>query len=625
MENIKKSLERDYNLAIDAYVNKDYTLFFRNIRPAIEWLSKMLIHDFLQDEELANQIIKGKAYFWRDKDFETYKMISRDKPIQGSTYAAILPSVYYYKHTDIAFERFDEKKIRLRKSLESNTSYMYQVYSAASELGNHTGESNLNDRIQAMACSIFFLGFFDFLSSNHLIQTSTIEFLDKLHKYDTNGESEELLKIKKQIIEANKTIEELKIALAESKQRQYEAEKGNKDLESQMIEIKKNLRERQDEVKKLQDLLTQKINSGDTPELLPPSDSKSGKDLLALLTEPISDWDVEEGAMDEEQLDIINDTVDSSILVAGCAGSGKSVIAMHKAEQLSTLGEDVILIAYTISLSGFMNVGKQVGSYRFYYYNQWKNQGMPKADYIIVDEIQDFTREEISEFMVAAQKHYMFLGDTAQSIYKQYGKQTLSIEEISDLTKLDILMLYNNYRLPRSVAKITQDYVGVNVDPYKDKVYQNNDKNIPYICFKESITEQVGSICNIFSKNKGLSIGVLLPSNENVVTISNELKQRNVSFEEKYSVTTATGKQFVDNLDFTTLVPKLMTYHSAKGLQFDIVILPMYGGAQDNESRKALYVAMTRTMHKLYVFYSTPKLAYPLSDVPTILYHNKES
>ena len=392
-----------------------------------------------------------------------------------------------------------------------------------------------------------------------------------------------------------------------------------------MIEIKKNLRERQDEVKKLQDLLTQKINSGDTPELLPPSDSKSGKDLLALLTEPISDWDVEEGAMDEEQLDIINDTVDSSILVAGCAGSGKSVIAMHKAEQLSTLGEDVILIAYTISLSGFMNVGKQVGSYRFYYYNQWKNQGMPKADYIIVDEIQDFTREEISEFMVAAQKHYMFLGDTAQSIYKQYGKQTLSIEEISDLTKLDILMLYNNYRLPRSVAKITQDYVGVNVDPYKDKVYQNNDKNIPYICFKESITEQVGSICNIFSKNKGLSIGVLLPSNENVVTISNELKQRNVSFEEKYSVTTATGKQFVDNLDFTTLVPKLMTYHSAKGLQFDIVILPMYGGAQDNESRKALYVAMTRTMHKLYVFYSTPKLAYPLSDVPTILYHNKES
>ena len=156
------------------------------------------------------------------------------------------------------------------------------------------------------------------------------------------------------------------------------------------------------------------------------------------------------------------------------------------------------------------------------------------------------------------------------------------------------------------------------------EVYQNKEKTIPYICFKKSIAEQVDSICNIFKENKGLSIGVLLPSNENVVTICNDLKLRNVSFEEKYSVTTATGKQFVDKLDFTTITPKLMTYHSAKGLQFDIVILPMYNGAADTESRKALYVAMTRTMHKLYIFFSTPKLAYPLSDVPTILYHNKE-
>ncbi len=67
-----------------------------------------------------------------------------------------------------------------------------------------------------------------------------------------------------------------------------------------------------------------------------------------------------------------------------------------------------------------------------------------------------------------------------------------------------------------------------------------------------------------------------------------------------------------------------MTYHSAKGLQFDIVILPMYNGASDNESRKALYVAMTRTMHKLFVLYSTTNLAYPLSDVPTKLYLKNE-
>ena len=62
-----------------------------------------------------------------------------------------------------------------------------------------------------------------------------------------------------------------------------------------------------------------------------------------------------------------------------------------------------------------------------------------------------------------------------------------------------------------------------------------------------------------------------------------------------------------------------MTYHSAKGLQFDIVILPGYNGTDDTESQKALYVAMTRTMHKLYVLYTTPELKPPLN-VPSHLY-----
>ena len=79
---------------------------------------------------------------------------------------------------------------------------------------------------------------------------------------------------------------------------------------------------------------------------------------------------------------------------------------------------------------------------------------------------------------------------------------------------------------------------------------------------------------------------------------------------------------YVDNLNFNTTLPKIMTYHSAKGLQFDMVILPMYNGANDDESKKALYVAMTRTMHSLYVLYSTPTLLPPLN-VPTHLYEKE--
>ena len=250
---------------------------------------------------------------------------------------------------------------------------------------------------------------------------------------------------------------------------------------------------------------------------------------------------------------------------------------------------------------------------------------MPSADYIIVDEIQDFTQEEIQDFMHAAKKYYMFFGDTAQSIYRQYGKQTLTIEEIAKLTGLNVLKLYNNYRLPRPVARITQDYVGVNVDPYKERVYQNKEKSLPYIIYKSSTEEQLDAISAIVSNNAGKSTGILLPSNELALKVSEELRKKNIGCQLKYSADATKDAHYVDTLDFATLTPKIMTYHSAKGLQFDIVILPMYNGASDNEARKALYVAMTRTKHKLYVFYSTPKLSYPLSDVPTRLYLKNEA
>ena len=38
-------------------------------------------------------------------------------------------------------------------------------------------------------------------------------------------------------------------------------------------------------------------------------------------------------------------------------------------------------------------------SFKFYHHHLWKYKyQMPKADYIIVDEIQDFTKEEINMF-----------------------------------------------------------------------------------------------------------------------------------------------------------------------------------------------------------------------------------
>ena len=79
-----------------------------------------------------------------------------------------------------------------------------------------------------------------------------------------------------------------------------------------------------------------------------------------------------------------------------------------------------------------------------------------------------------------------------------------------------------------------------------------------------------------------------------------------------------------DNLNFTSTNPKVMTYHSAKGLQFETVFLPYIENFSGNESdRKALYVAMTRTYRDLYVMY-TSALPSPLTEINPDLYKTTE-
>ena len=348
------------------------------------------------------------------------------------------------------------------------------------------------------------------------------------------------------------------------------------------------------------------------------------KKRFGMKAKVLKKFNVETESLDDDQLELIDKNINKSMIVAGCAGSGKSVIAMYKAQQIKDEGGDVILIAYTKSLNRYMQQGKQnsLGE-RFYYYWQWKDQGMPKADYVIVDEIQDFDKKEILEFIHATKKCFFFFGDTAQSIYKAFAKQTMSIEEISTLTGVVVSMLYKNYRLPKPVAKITQGYLGLNqetdeVREYSESTYLSRESSLPYFVECTSKEEQIDRIISIINTKQYKNVGILVPDNDMVLEIMDAFTKKEFVCEFKYNAG-YNDEGNKDTLNFNTNKPKLMTYHSAKGLQFETVILPYYNGAKTNEDRKALYVAMTRTYRNLYVMYSGI-FAKPLSDVPERLY-----
>ena len=122
---------------------------------------------------------------------------------------------------------------------------------------------------------------------------------------------------------------------------------------------------------------------------------------------------IKESELDDDQIKVLMETLDKSCIVAGCAGSGKSVLALIKAKRIQKeYGNNYKIIVFTKALCNYMSSGKQELELTndFYYYKEWKYQRerkgqymvysrdkngnmipyMPSADYIIVDE---FARE----------------------------------------------------------------------------------------------------------------------------------------------------------------------------------------------------------------------------------------
>ena len=373
--------------------------------------------------------------------------------------------------------------------------------------------------------------------------------------------------------------------------------------------------------------ISQNIESGallikldeNTDQVSSVKDEKSKKKRFGMKERVLKEFNVGEDSLDAEQIGLIERELTKSMIVSGCAGSGKSVIAMYKAQQIIENGGEVIMIAYTKSLNRYMQQGKdipRIGN-NFYYHWQWVNAGKPSADYIIVDEIQDFSRLEVEEFVRAAKKCFFFFGDTAQSIYEGI-KHPLSMKELSDMTGVSISRLNSNYRLPKPVAKITQEYVAVDANPYADAIYQSRETELPRFIKFDNDESQIDAIVKLISQKKMKDVGILVPNNDLVLSLMQAFNKRKFACEFKYNAG-FNDKRNAVTLDFTTETPKLMTYHSAKGLQFETVILPFYEGALDIESRKALYVAMTRTYRYLYVFYEHDTIPEPLN-TPAHLY-----
>ena len=312
---------------------------------------------------------------------------------------------------------------------------------------------------------------------------------------------------------------------------------------------------------------------------------------------PTKSFYVKDSELDEYQVQVIQRRTNRSFIVKGCAGSGKSILALWKVKQIQeeNMGS-YYFIVFTKTLKQYMKDGiKTVGlkDDRVLYHWQWENQGCPSADYIVVDEAQDFDRTQIDSFKRSANVALLLYGDSAQQIYSFREPKPLSMEQIMAHTGFPNEQLVFNHRLPKKIARFAQ-YISDSDDELELRC-KNEGTELPKILKYPSLDAQLDAIAQIIKNRNFTDVGVFFPRNDQVEHGFSYLTRKGIRAERK-------SRADMD-LNFNSDNVKLITYHSAKGLQFEAVFIPNCN-VDDADKRSPLYVAITRSYQSLYIMHS---------------------
>ncbi|TDQ15192.1 AAA domain-containing protein [Algoriphagus boseongensis] len=327
-------------------------------------------------------------------------------------------------------------------------------------------------------------------------------------------------------------------------------------------------------------------------------------------------WYINESELDDYQVPIIQKKMSASFIVKGCAGSGKTVLALWKAKEIADakLGSYYVIV-YTKALRQFINDGvREIGidGNHVLHHHSWKGKGKPSADFIIVDEVQDFTKEELTELQSAAKKAFILFGDSAQQLYKGLKSGLMTMEQIAYHTSLSMEQLVLNHRLPKKIARVAE-YLNEGGDSLVSRC-KKEGANKPFLVKAKSWEAQLDFIRNAIEERGYVDVAILFPENHAVKKADKYYSSKGYLVEAKYDISWPDDTKF--NLNFYSENPKLLTYHSAKGLQFEAVFIPdcsmdsLPGG-----SANSLYVAITRSYQDLFLIHSNGLTDY-LDDVP---------
>lgn len=309
--------------------------------------------------------------------------------------------------------------------------------------------------------------------------------------------------------------------------------------------------------------------------------------------------------------------VNKNAYINGGAGTGKTLVLLKLIEKVlqNNPSASFILIVYTNSFVNYLKyiapllnkeVSKKIEENSS---TLAKINRRAKYDYVFVDEIQDFSTEELSNIKELVKKSLIFAGDSNQAIYKKY-KNCGSLEK-AGISDYEVYSLSKNFRSTIQINSLAEKY--------KNIVIENQDENGS--CFLDNVYTSSFSIrdgmpvsCNPCEKpvnavvkriKKILELGeydensicVLTPTGKTAKRIKYLLEKMN------YTVSFYQDEEYRNGLDFRQSGIKVSTIHSAKGADFPYVLFCATDFFKEVNNYELIYTAITRATDRLEVYF----------------------
>ena len=362
-------------------------------------------------------------------------------------------------------------------------------------------------------------------------------------------------------------------------------------------------------------------------------------------------WMVPERRLDEHQRSILRrcgEANKSNNWIKGFAGSGKTILLVHLVQKFLTEKTDakVCVVVFTHALKELISTGfedKFAGRVPVMTYHSFLKNGH-RFDLVVVDEVQDIPKAKLEEIKSLAEK-IVIAGDTEQSIYENGSSEgDIGVVLAPRVHKLVVL-----YRLTQKLREIVRTILpGSQIETAKSSRMQDVQVTLAKASSEEQELAWIWDNCHRYA-SQGDPTVVLLPGHKAVQNFIRGVCQisekacpdfpdnqwgkydyqpanrflKDVEIQLQYLGNSYGNLSDSDNQPLTYV----MTYHSAKGLDFETVFLPglnsdlKFSQKNDDIDRRLFFVGATRSRKNLFLSYFSTNPHEYVTAMPQNLLH----